>query len=258
MLRSLVKIALFTLTLTKLAGGACDLPDYTFYLKVGSGAAVSELATVRAPYPPWYPALQGYNAKLGVSPIISFGVGCELAQLLDLELNIANRATFKYRKHQTPTIGSDAYTREFDLNITSVLIAANLLGLGVPALNWEVGGGRLYQVLGVGLGVSDLLITNFRTTGLPATGDSAPYASFSTENQYTRRRNFTYTLLTGLEYNYQNCWVLGSGYRYFNAGNFSGPQYLRTGSGGAVDVGAATWQIPFRANEWFIEFKLFI
>ena len=87
---------------------------------------------------------------------------------------------------------------------------------------------------------------------------AAAYASFSSENQYTLRRNFTYTLLAGLEYSYDDAWALSTGYRWFNAGHFKGPRYQRVASGSAVDVGCNAWNMRFRANEWFIEFKIFI
>lgn len=236
--------------------GQCQ--DYSFYIKVGSGVSCSESAHVLAPNPPWNPALQGYNAPLGNCPIANFSVGCELWDAVDLEFNIANRSTFKYRKFQTPTDGGASYTRKFDLNVTSILFSANLLGHGSHSLNWDICYGTLYPLIGVGLGVSDLLITNYRTTGLPPIGDSAPYATFSAENQYTLRRNFTYTFLAGLEYRYHDSWALGTGYRWFNAGHFKGPQYQRVSGGSAVDVGGDTWQMRFRAHEWFIEFKIFI
>lgn len=113
-------------------------------------------------------------------------------------------------------------------------------------------------MLGAGVGMSNLLITNYRTTGLAPTGDSAPYASFSAENQYTLRKNFTYTVLAGLEYSYKEYWAIGSGYRWLDAGHFKGPRYQRVASGSAVDVSGDAWKMRFRANEWFIEFKIFI
>jgi opacity protein-like surface antigen len=113
-------------------------------------------------------------------------------------------------------------------------------------------------VVGIGLGVSDLLITNNRTIGLPATGDSAPYASFSAENEYTQRRNFTWDVLVGLEYSYCADWAVSTGYRWFNAGEFKGPQYLRTATGAAVDINCDTWNMRLKTNEWFVEFKIFI
>ncbi len=254
----LLAILILGTTQSSAASCWCRPDDYSFYLKVGSGISFSECANVCAPYPPWNPAMQGYNAKLGNAPIASVSIGCELFDLVDLEANISNRSIFKYRKCQTSCTDGALYTRKFDLNVTSILFGANLLGRGIPYLNWDIGCGKIYPLFGVGLGVSNLLITNFRTTCLPSTGDSTPYASFSAENQYTLRKNFTYTILAGVEYSYKTDWAIGTGYRWFNAGDFKGPRYLRATSGSAVDVACDTWCMRFRAHEWFIEFKIFI
>ncbi len=249
---------LLTIAALSTAKCYCQHQDYSFYIKVGSGISFSESAHVIAPSPPWNRAVQGYNSKLGNCAIASFSVGCELFDVLDLEANISNRSTFQYRKFQTPTSGGGSYTRKFDLSVTPILFCANLLGKGIPYCHWNIGCSKIYPMIGVGLGISNLLITNYRTTGLPPTGDSAPYASFSAENQYTLRKNFTYTLLTGLEYSYKNYFAIGTGYRWFNAGHFKGPRYQRVSSGSAVDVAGDQWRMRFRANEWFIEFKIFI
>ena len=254
----LATLSLLAMTVSGIAKCGSEPQDYSFYIKVGSGISFSESADVVAPYPPWNPAIQGYNSSLGNCPIASFSVGCELLHVLDLEVNISNRSTFEYRKFQTPTTGGESYTRKFDLNVTPILFSANLLGQGIPYFNWDIGCSKIYPMIGAGLGVSNLLITNFRTTGLPPTGDSSPYESFSAENQYTLRKNFTYTLLAGFEYSYKSCWAIGTGYRWFNAGHFQGPRYQRVASGSAVDVKGDQWGMRFRANEWFIEFKMFI
>jgi hypothetical protein len=177
---------------------------------------------------------------------------------VDLEVSISNRSTFTYRKFQTPTTGGGSYTREFDLDVTPILFSVNFLGRGIPHLNWNISCGKIYPVVGAGVGVSNLLITNFRTTGLPPSGASAPHASFSAENQYTLRKNFTYTALVGLEYSYKDYWAIGTGYRWFDAGNFEGPRFQRVASGAAVDVAGEEWKMRFRSNEWFIELKIFI
>ncbi len=237
----------------------CSEPlDYSFYIKVGSGISFSESAHVVAPPPTWNEAVQGYNATLGSPAIGAFSIGCELMHLMDLEVSISNRSTFKYRKFQTPTDGGDSYTRQFDLDVTPILFSLNLLGADIPYLHWDIGCSKIYPMIGAGVGVSRLLITNFRTTGLPPSGDSSPFASFSAENEYTLRKNFTYTLLAGLEYNYSDYWALGTGYRFFDAGNFKGPRFQRVATGAAVDVEGQEWRMRFRANEWFIEFKIFL
>lgn len=254
----LVTLSLLTTIILGISTCHCQPLDYSFYIKVDSGISCSGSANVVAPYPPWDPAIQGYGAKLGNCAIAGLSIGCELLQTVGLEVNVSNRSIFKYRKFQTSTVGNGSYTRKFDLNVTSILFSINLLGQGISYFNWDIGCGNIYPKIGAGLGVSNLLIINYRTTGLPPIGDSSPYPSFSAENQYTLRKNFTYTLLVGFEYNYDDDWAIATGYRWFNAGNFKGPRYQRVASGSAVDVAGDTWKMRFRANEWFIEFKIFI
>ncbi len=255
----LTLISLFALGLPQMAHGDEQSDRYNFYLKVGSGISISQSADITAPYPPWNPAEQGYNANLGYCPISAFTVGCQIFDVADLEVSVANRSMFTYQQFQTSTTDDQSYTREFNLSVTPILFSANILGKGIPSLHWGAGSkGTIYPMFGAGIGVSNLLITNFRTTGLPPSGSSSPFASFSSENQYILRQNFTYTLLVGVEYNHHDRWAFGTGYRWLNAGSFDGPQYLRTESGAAVDVAQDAWNMRFRANEWFIEFKIFI
>lgn len=232
--------------------------DYSFYIKVDSGVSCAESANVNAPYPPWTPAVQGYNSRLGNCAIVGLSIGCEFVRAVDLEVSVSYRSTFEYRKFQTPTTGGGSYTRKFDLAVTPILFSANFLGRSIPYSHWDVGCGSIYPMIGAGVGMSHLLITNYRTTGLPSTGDSAPYESFSAENQYTFRKNFTYTVLAGVEYSHRNCWAISTGYRWFDAGQFTGPRYQRVGTGSAVDLDGVEWKMRFRSNEWFIEFKIFI
>jgi len=236
----------------------CHPEDYSFYIKVGSGISFSESANVTAPFLTWNPAIQGYHSKLGNRAIADLSLGCEIKHLVDLELGVSTRSTFKYRKFQTTLDETASYRREFDLDVVPILFSVNLLGREVPCLNWDFGCGTIYPLLGVGVGVSNLFITNFRTTGLPPSGASFPFESFSAENQYTLRKNFTYTVLFGFEYNYQERMAISTGYRWFDAGRFKGPRFLRVGTGGAVDVAGQEWKMRFRAHEWFVELKIFL
>lgn len=242
-----------------LAANCCCVPnDYPFYIKVATGISCSESAQISAPSFAWEPAVQGYNSSLGNSAIGGLSIGCELLNCVDLEVGVSTRSTFKYSKLQTPVDGGDSYTRKFNLDVTPILVSVNVLGRDISCLNWDFGCGTIYPTVGVGLGMSNLLITNFRTTGLPPSGDSAPFLSFSAENQRTQRQNFTYTASIGFEYNYNNVWAIATGYRWFDAGKFKGPRYLRVGTGSAVDVGDNEWKMRFRANEWFVELKIFM
>lgn len=257
----LASFLLLAITLSGTINAECccqPQEDYSFYIKVGSGISFSESANVFAPPSTWNPAVQGYNSKLGNRAIADLSIGCEFMNLIDLEVSISARSTFKYRKFQTPFDGGSSYRREFDLAVIPILCSINLLGRDIPYLNWDIACGKIYPIIGAGIGVSNLLITNFRTTGLPPSGDSAPFASFSAENQYTLRKNFTYTAHFGIEYNYNNCWAITTGYRWFDAGKFKGPRFQRVSTGAAVDVAGEEWRMHFRSNEWFIEFKIFI
>lgn len=260
MKRILTSLSLLAISVSSILNAkcCCQPQDYSFYIKVGSGISFSESANVTAPPPTWNPAVQGYNSKLGNRAIADLGIGCELMHLVDLEVSVSHRAAFKYRKFQTPVGGGDSYTREFDLDVTPILFSVNLLGRDVACLNWDIACGKIYPTIGAGVGVSNLSITNFRTTGLPPSGDSDPFASFSAENQHTQRKNFTYTTLVGLEYNYNDCWVIATGYRWFDAGKFKGPRFQRVATGAAVDIAGEEWKMRFRSNEWFVEFKIFL
>lgn len=235
----------------------CFPPDYSFYIKADSGISFSESASVKAPPFAWNPAIQGYDAKLGNRAIAGLSIGCELMHFIDLEVGISARSTFKYRKFQTPIDGGDSYTREFDLDVIPILFSINLLGKDLPYLSWDVACGKIYPMIGAGVGVSNLYITNFRTTGLQPSGASDPFPSFSAENQYTNRKNFTYTALIGFEYNHNDCWAIATGYRWFDAGTFKGPRFQRVATGAAVDIAGQEWKMHFKSNEWFVELKVF-
>lgn len=259
--RILTSLSLLAISISGIIHAECCYPplqDHPFYIKVGSGISFSESAHINAPSETWTPAIQGYNSKLGNRAIAGLSIGYELMRQIDLDLSISHRSTFKYRKFQTPVTGGNSYRREFDLDVTPLLFSVNLLGRDIPCLNWDIAGGCLYPIAGAGVGISNLSIRNYRTTGLPPSGDSSPYPSFSAENQYTNRKNFTYTALIGLEYSHNNRWAISTGYRWLDAGKFKGPRFQRVANGAAVDVRGQEWKMRFRSNEWFVEFKIFI
>lgn len=254
---ALLSVLAVSISSTAVANCCWQPLDCAFYIKVGTGISSSESAKVHAPAPTWDPAVQGYDSKLGNRAIGDLRLGCEFMHLMDVEASVSTRTTFKYRKFQTPVSGGDSYKREFDLDVTPYLLSVNLLGRCIPYINWNFACGTIYPLIGAGVGYSNLTITNFRTIGLPPNGDSTPFASFSAENQYTLRRNFTYTAQIGFEYNYNDCWAIATGYRWLDAGKFKGPRYQRVSTGSAVDIEGEEWKMRFRSNEWFVELRLF-
>ncbi len=93
-----------------------------------SGISCSESAKVHAPPQTWSPAVQGYNAKMGNRGIVGLSIGCEFCRLIDLEVSLSNRSTFKYRKFQTPVAGGNSYRREYDLDVTPILFQSIFSG----------------------------------------------------------------------------------------------------------------------------------
>jgi opacity protein-like surface antigen len=237
------------------------------YLKLASGASFAQKARVYASPAVWDLAEQGYNSELGTRPIIGGGIGYEFCSLLATDLIASYRPNFKYSKFQTTPASSAAAgnlgnkTRRFDLDVTSLMLSFYLNGLGLDQTHWKLGekAGSLYPILGIGIGASQLKVFNFRSTGLPPVNpalDSSP--SFGSENQYSIRYRFTYQALAGLEYRYNDRWALSTGYRWFDAGRFKGPEYIRDPNGIALDTENKEWRISFAAHELFVELKVFL
>ena len=186
----------------------------------------------------------------------------EFCSFCSTDLTFAYRPNFHYSKFQTsvdtstPNFLGDK-TRKFDLDIASFFWSFYLSGHGVKYLNWKLAGPSclLYPLIGGGIGVNQFTITNFRSTGLAPVVDGP---SFGSENQYTTRYRFAYQVMGGLEFRYHDRWALSTGYRWFAGNSFKGPRYCRTATGAAFDVENDPWSIHFKANEVFIEFKLFI
>ncbi len=235
--------------------------EQAFYVKIGSGASFAQKAHVYAPPAVWDPALQGYNSGLGTAPIILGGLGWD-SPFVAADITAAYRPNFKYKKFQTPSTGGTPgqlgeKTRRFDLDISSIMLSTYFNGRGIRALNWKTGGySSVYPFIGGGIGVSQLTVSNFRSTGLPSIVE--PLASFGSENQYNKSYSFTYQLMTGLEYRYRDVCALSVGYRWFSINKFNGPEYIRTSTGDAFDAKNNTWRINFSANEALIEFKVFL
>lgn len=223
------------------------------YLKLGTGPSISRKATIYTNPALWDPAEEGYNASLGTVPIVLGGLGYDNPYICT-DITLTYRPDYSYSKYQIPTTGTTpgalgTTTRRFNLDIGSAMWTVYLSGRGWVK-SWPV-----YPIIGGGVGVSRLLIYNFRSTGLPTVVDGEP--SFASENQYTVNYRFTYQVMAGFEYRFKDICALSLGYRWFDPNRFSGPRYLRDNEGNALDVGSNTWKINFSANEVFAEFKVF-
>ena len=238
---------------------------YRFFLKLGSGASFADKASVYAPPSQWDPAVQGYDSGLGTRPIILGGLGYEFCDPFSTDITFSYRPHYKYRKYQTPVgdIGTPGSlgpkTREFNLDVASVMFTFYLSSRGWSPLCWKLGSDTslLYPLIGGGVGISQMTIYDFRSTGIaPVDAAIDPTLSFASDNQYTKRFEFTYQLMGGLEYRWKDRWALSAGYRWFDVAQFKGPSFIRDQYGNAYDLRGEEWEIRFRANEIFLEFKV--
>lgn len=238
-----------------------SIKDQGFYIKAGSGASFAQTAHISAPSVIWDPAVQGYNSGLGVAPILLGGLGYD-SPWISADVTVSYRPNFDYNKFQTPTNNSTPgtlgqTTRRFNLDVGSLMLTLYLNGRCIDALNWKTSDfSSIYPIIGGGVGGSQMTISNFRSTGLPSLADGLP--SFASENQYTLKYRFTYQVMAGFEFRYRDVCGLSIGYRWFDVNQFKGPRYLRDSEGNAIDVQNNTWRIKFGANEFFLEFKVFL
>jgi opacity protein-like surface antigen len=232
------------------------------YFKVGTGASFSEKTDIYASPVFWDPSPQGYNADMGCLPILTGGLGYEFCDLFSADITLSYRPNFHYKKFQTSTSTETPgflgiTTRNFNLDISTLMFSMYLSGVSFQNLTWEIPCccSAIYPIIGAGIGVNELLITNFRSTGLPPVSEADPFPAFSSDNAYFKSYHFTYQIMAGLEFRFMDCWAISAGYRWFDAGKFNGPEYVRDQTGIALE--GIPWKIRFKANEFFFEFKYF-
>jgi opacity protein-like surface antigen len=235
--------------------------DDGFYIKIGSGASFPTTAHVNASADTWDPAIQGYNSKLGTAPVFLTGLGYD-SPYVSGEFSASYRPNYSYSKFQIPSTTNTTgqlgiKTRRFDLDVTSLMFSLYLNGRGFEALKWKAGDGCIFPFIGAGIGVSQMKVFNFRSTGLPPYPSNSTLASFSSDNEYAVDYRFTYQLMTGLEYRFKDVFALSLGYRWFKPSRFDGPSYFRRSNGSAFQA-SNPWKISFGANEAFLELKVLL
>lgn len=236
------------------------------YVRLGTGISFPQKIRIHANPIQWDPAVQGYNSKLKGRPIFGVGLGYDFGCLFSADLTLSYRPSYQYRKFQnSPASATSAgflgasKTRHFNLDMTSLMLTGYLNGGAWDFLRWDVGcnGGYLQPVLGFGVGATQVRIRDFRTTGIGFTNPDDPITpGFASSNCLTHRYKLSYTLSIGLEY--KTCdWAVSTGYRWFSVNSFKGPSFTRDARGFGGDLRGFEWKNRFRANEWFLDFKLY-
>jgi opacity protein-like surface antigen len=235
-----------------------------FYTKLGMGESFIDKVFVDAPTAFWDASPQGYNGTLGNRPLAEIAFGYEIDPLLSADIGFSYRPHFKYRKFQTSTAVNTpnflgTKTREFDLDIATLMFTTYLSGQAFDDLNWVVDRcSSVYPIIGGGVGINRWNIYNFRSTGLPPVKpERDPSLGFASESQYYIAYSFSYQVVAGFEWRYKDIWALAAGYRWFGADEFRGPRFIRDQIGTAFDVGENTWKIKLSANEAFVYLKVF-
>lgn len=238
--------------------------DRPAFFKLVSGVAFSQNANISADPIFWDPAVEGYNSRLGTGGMIGAGFGYAFNNWFSGGVTLLHQTGFKYDKFQTAIPGAGTVgalpdkTRHFKLASTSVMFDGRLHGKGL-GFSHTLHAGRDYiaPFLGGGLGFTYHKMSNFYsslaptalTTPSPSAASMAPDATTST--------TFTYQLEAGVEYHYDNTWRMSAGYRWFDAGEFSGPKTIIIGTGlpGNPLVGAIAppWKGTLRAHQLFAE-----
>lgn len=259
MLKRILSVSLLVLSmgLAYANGGTYVTPaQHPFFIFLGGGYSFSRDTGIKNPNPNlWASASQGYNSDLGDSEFYSGGLGFVLNQLLSISLEVTRRPSYEYSKFQTsPTLvpgGLGPRTREFKFDNTSIMLDALFYGAGFPhhPLVWDISKSvSLQPFVGIGAGISYNTVSDFHTV-LANTNQVVSVGNENTESA------FSWQLEAGADFKIQQHSRIDIGYRYFDGGNFTGPNYiyaLNNDPAGSTTVPA--WKGDFRAHEAFINF----
>ncbi len=233
------------------------------FLTVGFGYSWSEDANVKANPSFWDPAKQGYNSDLDSSEVYSAGLGMRVSPLLALAVDVSRRPSFKYEKFQSPAgpqpvgfIGEK--TRFFDLTNTSVMFNVMLFGRGIYhqlllSLGHHI---TVEPVIGGGIGVAYNTVENFHSVTATQTGGFNNVNSIGDDRTIT---SFAWQLMAGLHVAIGQRASVDLGYRYFDGGDFEGPNYVHSVSGvTSSGLSVPPWKGNLCSNEAFINFNYLV
>lgn len=229
-----------------------------WYGSIGTGYSWTHRPGIDNPNPSeWDYSAQGYNGFMGNSGFITFSLGKQVHEYIDLSVMYIMQENFNYQKFQSGTSATPDFTgnqrnRYFTLNNKAVLVNGFLHADQYSA---QISGVKITPYIGAGIGYAYNYMTNFYTIGnqSPGAGD-APIGSTDSIGTPTGTSSFSWqgTVAFNVRPNQSHVSV-DTGYRYFDGGEFKGPTSVYTNLNGFTNV--TPWSGRVKADQFFVDFK---
>ncbi len=232
-----------------------------WYGYVGSGYAWSMKAGIHNPDSDfWAASDQGYDARLGNSPFFTIGFGRRYFDILAFDVAYTYYQTFHYQKFQTGEtvpggIGSRR-TRYFDLDNQNGMFNISLYP--EDHASFPLGSLKVSPFVGVGIGFSVNRISNFHSVSFDEATGTGSTTSIGND---TTTVKFAWQAMAGLRFHpRQNRFNFDVGYRYYDAGRFTGPNRIigNTAIGQGIAEKVKPWKGRLHTNELTLTLNLSI
>lgn len=228
--------------------------NYPFFLELWIGYSSSLQVNLEVDNSFWDRAIQGYNSKLGQTPVFEFGIGFHLRPWLHASISTAVRGTYHYAKYQNQVPGDPApyplgtKTRYFDLDNSNVMF--NLLVHSQNTLAFHLDNGMLVApFLGVGIGIARNKIFNFHSV-LEAT-DPESNMNIAAAVMPTKETYFLAAQsMTGILLRISERSRIDFGYRLYYGGKFESNNYFVDDD---PDTVAPPWKGRLLSHELFFK-----
>lgn len=234
------------------------VPMLPWFGAIGTGYSWTNMPGINNPNPSeWDESIQGYDAPLGNRGFLTFTLGKQVQEYIDLNLMYLMQENFNYQKYQsgssaTPDFTATQRTRFFTLNNKAILFN----GVLHPAQYWTTyANTELRPYLGAGIGYAYNYVNNFYTVGNQVESPGEPNVG-STDSIGTPigTNSFSWQGTAALNLRVQNSpFSINTGYRYFDGGKFNGSTQIYTNANGFVN--ATPWSGKVKANQFFVEFQ---
>lgn len=206
----------------------------------------------------WAPAREGYCGLLGESPFYFIGFSKNVWQWLNVGFKYTAYNGFNYQKYQTADSSAVELphllrTRFFNLGNTSYMATAQF----IPQFEC-IQNNYVQPIIGVGLGLSHFVMTNFHTVAYAPTA-TTPAVNIGTTTSIGRpatSNSVAAEVLLGAQSVCSEYVSFGVFYSFYYGGKFTGPcRFVQNTTLGAGAEGSLTpWRGHLMANQ--ILFKL--